>query len=336
LGVPVLQPIPYGATARRLEWSFLPPRLRDLVGRRLGSPVVDATSCRAGFTPGLASVVTCEDGSTHFLKAASVKAQREVAAAYAEEARRLALVPVGVPAPRLQWWHRDEDWVVLAVEHVPGVPAPRPWDLDDLDRALDALEDCAHLLTPAPDGLAPATFADEMAGAVTAWERVRPDLPGLVEHAAEAARLAASHVEVTAGDTVVHTDLRDDNVLVGPHGEVWLCDWAYPARGAAWIDTVELLLGPRGDGVDVDAVLAGRALTRDVPADHVDRLLALMAGFYLRARDRPVPPTSPWLRAHQDRCAQAAWGWLAERRGWAGDGAGPSEGLSDLGAVGTA
>ncbi|WP_299051595.1 phosphotransferase [uncultured Nocardioides sp.] len=331
----MLQPIPHGATARRLEWSFLPPRLRDLVARRLGSAVVHAASCGGGFTPGMASVLTCEDGTRHFVKAASVKAQREFAAAYAEEARRLALLPPGVPAPRLRWWHRDEDWVVLAIEHVPGVPAPRPWTDDDLDRALDALEECAHLLTPAPPGLAPATFAEEMTGAVAAWAGVRHDLPGLAEHAAEAARLAASHVEVTAGGTAVHTDVRDDNVLVGPHGEVWLCDWNFPARGAAWIDTVDLLLGPRGDGVDVDALLASRSLTRDVPPDHVDRLIALMAGFYLQARDRPVPPASPWLRAHQDQCAQVAWGWLAERRGWIGP-AGAAGGASDLGAVGTA
>ncbi|GAA1930098.1 hypothetical protein GCM10009737_35030 [Nocardioides lentus] len=315
----MLQPIPYGATARRLEWSFLPPHLRDLVGRRLGSPVVSAASCPGGFTPGMASVLTCADGSRHFVKAASVKAQRVFAASYADEARRLAALPAGVPAPRLRWWHADEDWVVLGIEHVPGELARRPWDLDELERCLDALEDCADLLTPAPPAVAPTTFAADMADAVAGWAEVGPDpdLPGLAAHRAEAAALAAAHVEVTAGDTAVHTDVRDDNLLLGPLGEVWLCDWNFAVRGAAWVDTVMLLLGPRGDGVDVESLLATRALTREVPADHVDRLLALLAGFFLAARERPVPPTSPWLRAHQDWCAQVAWAWLCERRGWA-------------------
>ena len=35
-----------------------------------------ATSQNSGFTPGFASVLECEDGSRHFVKAASVRAQR--------------------------------------------------------------------------------------------------------------------------------------------------------------------------------------------------------------------------------------------------------------------
>ena len=41
----------------------------------------------SGFTPGFASVLVCEDGSRHFVKAASVKAQRLFADSYREEAR---------------------------------------------------------------------------------------------------------------------------------------------------------------------------------------------------------------------------------------------------------
>lgn len=316
----MLQPIPYGATARRLEWPFLPPRIRDLVARRLGSPVVEAVSQTGGFTPGFASVLLCEDGSRHFVKAASVKAQRAFASAYAEEALKLARLPHGVPAPRLVWWHQDEEWVVLVIEHAAGRLAARPWDAADLDCCLDALETCADLLTPAPAGLAPETFAEEMAPAVRAWDHVRkiePDLSGLDAHREAAAALAASHAEVTAGETAVHTDVRDDNLILGEAGEVWICDWNFPVRGAAWLDTVLTLIGPRGDGIDVEEVLATRALTREVPAEAVDRVLALLAGFFLEARDRPVPPTSPWLRAHQDWCAHVTWAWLCERRGWA-------------------
>ena len=112
-------PAPPGRTARRLEWSFLPPNLRTFIERRCGSPVVEAVSQGGGFTPGFASVLTCEDGSRHFVKAASVKAQRHFADSYREEARKLIHVPDTVAAPRLLW-SLDDDWVVLGLEYVDG------------------------------------------------------------------------------------------------------------------------------------------------------------------------------------------------------------------------
>lgn len=74
-----------------------------MVETRLGSPVVSAESQTAGFTPGFASVLTTADGSRHFVKAASLVAQRPFAEAYREEAAKLATLPAGVPAPRLLW-----------------------------------------------------------------------------------------------------------------------------------------------------------------------------------------------------------------------------------------
>ena len=76
------------------------------------------------------------------------------------------------------------------------------------------------------------------------------------------------------------------------------------------------MIGPRGDGLDVDAVLASRALTRDVPADDVDAMLALVVGYFFKAGDEPVPPTSPYLRDHQRWQGEVVWQWLCERRGW--------------------
>ena len=53
---------PHGRTARRLEWPFLPPTLRAEIEGHCGSPVVEAHSQGAGYTPGFASVLVCEDG----------------------------------------------------------------------------------------------------------------------------------------------------------------------------------------------------------------------------------------------------------------------------------
>jgi hypothetical protein len=208
---------------------------------------------------------------------------------------------------------------VLETEHVAGRMPERPWTPSDLDAALDALEVVADVLTPVPAGLELPTFDDDHGGFVAFWDDLRADppaLPGFAEHLEEAAALAATGAAGRAGDTLVHGDLRDDNVLLREDGTAVFCDWNFPTRGAAWLDTVMLMIGPRGDGLDVDAVLADRRLTRDVPAADVDALIALITGYFLRQSTEPVPPTSPYLRRFQRWQGDVCWTWLAERRAW--------------------
>jgi aminoglycoside phosphotransferase (APT) family kinase protein len=306
--------VPSGRTAQRLEWRFLPPSVRALVEQRCGAPVVTAESQGGGFTPGFASVLTCEDGTRHFVKAASVKAQRLFADSYREEARKLQGLPDGVPAARLLWLV-DEDWVVLGLEYVEGRAPRRPWRPADLDRCLAAVEQMSRDLTPAPAHLELATFAEEFQSFVEGWTHLRETRPRL-PHLEEAAALAAEFGPATAGDTLVHTDLRDDNLILGTDGRVVMCDWNWPVRGADWLDTLFLLRQPRGDGLDAASLLAASSLTQDVAAEDIDIVLALLTGYFFKQADEPVPPTSPHLRQHQQWYAEVTWDWLRERRGW--------------------
>ena len=260
-------------------------------------------------------MLVCDDGSRHFVKAASVKAQRQFAESYRAEARKLAALPPTVPAPRLLWTI-EEDWVVLGTEYVAGRNPRRPWRRAELHACLDSLEVIAAELTPPPPGLALDSFATEFARFPAYWDHVaahRPELP----HLAEAAALAARFDAVTAGDTVVHADVRDDNVVLDLEGRAWFCDWDFPVVGGDWLDSLLMLIGPRGDGLDVETVMAERPLLRDVPPDAIDVVLALVTGYFLASSDAPVPPTSPHLRDHQRWQGEVCWEWLRERRGWA-------------------
>jgi aminoglycoside phosphotransferase (APT) family kinase protein len=311
--------IPHGRTARRLQWPHLPPHVRALVEERCGSPVVDARSQGAGFTPGFASVLTCADGTRHFVKAASLKAQRMFAEAYRIEAAKLGAVPETAPVPRLLWLHDADDWVVLGIEYVESRQPRRPWREADLQACVAMTEQMAAALTPPPDALDADDFAAEFDEWPAYWDKVRgtmPDLPSLAERLDEAAGLAARFREVTGGSTLVHTDIRDDNLMLAADGRVLLCDWNWPVVGAAWLDTVFLMIGPRGDGIDVERVLAEAALTRDVPPEAVDIVLALVTGYFLMSADQPVPPTSPYIRDAQRWQGEVCWRWLGERRGW--------------------
>lgn len=308
-------PAPHAQTARRLEWPFLPSHIRALVEQRCGSAVVQAHTRNSGFTPGFASVLVCEDGSRHFVKAASVKAQRMFAESYREEARKLGALPEDLPVPRLRWVYDAEDWVVLGIEHVAGRAPHRPWRVGDLEATLDALEVIAERLTPPPEGLALDDAVEDFTGLVQGWEQVREryaDLPRLEE--AEA--LARRYPQVCAGDTLVHTDVRSDNLLIDQAGGAWICDWNWPVRGAAWFDSCAALIGPRGEGVDVEEVIVRRRLLREVPAESIDVVIALHLGYFLHQATLPVPPTSPWLREHQRWQGEVCWAWLSQRRGW--------------------
>lgn len=316
LPMPRPRPAPPTAdTARRLEWRFLPPDLRTRIEEQLGSPVVTAESQNRGYTPGFASVLTREDGTRHFVKAASRRAQPLFADAYREEARKLAVLPESVPAPRLQWVI-DDEWVAIGIEYVDGRHPARPWRVDELDDSLDALEVVARELTPPPAALRLPTAAEELGRFLECWDAVHVLHPE-VAHREEAHRLASRYAEVVAGDTLSHTDMRDDNTLIDGEGRVWFCDWNWPCLGAPWLDSLFLLIGPRGDGVDVEAVIAERPLLRDVPAEDVDTALALITGYFLKSAADPVPPTSPYIRDFQRWQGEVCWEWLCERRGWA-------------------
>ena len=309
-------PLPHDRTARRLEWAFLPPNLRAWIERKCGSPVVSAISQTSGFTPGFASVLVCEDGSRHFAKAASVKAQKMFADSYREEARKLAALPAEVPAPRLLW-HLDDDWVVLGTEYVDARAPHRPWRADDLDALLDSLEVVADALTPPPADLVLDTAEADFAPLVDGWSSIRETRTDLdPAHLAEAEALARRYAEVVGGNTLVHTDVRSDNVLIDAAGRALLCDWNWPVRGAAWFDSFAALIGPRGEGIDVEAVIAGRRLLRDVDPEALDVNLALYVGYFLAQCELPVPPSSPHIRDHQRWQGEVCWDWLAERRGW--------------------
>jgi hypothetical protein len=313
--------VPVRATARRPTWLDLPRRVRDLVESRLGAAVVASWSAGTGFTPGLASRLSLSDGTDVFVKAAS-SADDELhgwplSDAYRNEIRKLHALPEGIGAPPLRW-HEDaeidgEQWVVAAYEFVAGAPPRRPWRPGQLALVTGRLGELATRLTPPPTGLALDSLESELMGDVdyrlhTIREHLQPSRR--LDQVVELCRTAAPHLH---GETVVHMDLRDDNVLIDDSGEVWIVDWNWPVVGAAWTDLVCVLLSARGDGLDVEQILREHALTSQVPPESIDALLALLWSFWAVGIRQPVPAGSPHLRDHQLWYEQVTRGWLTER-----------------------
>ena len=319
---PLIPEYPLSATATRPDWSQLPTGIRQLVTDRCGAEVDTARSVTVGFTAGFASRLRFADGSTAFVKAADRIGDAwhdHAVDGYLEEARKLRALPPAVPAPRLRWLYEGEvdgrDWVVLCFDDVGGRPPARPWQPTELDEVLDCLERTAEALTPAPTALHTSDFATEFAAEAERWATLA-GYPPTAPYVAQARQLCDAGLAGARGDSLIHADLRDDNVIVGADGRVWICDWNWPMRGATWIDTLTLLLSAHGDGVDTDRLLASRRLTAEVDRDSIDGMLALLAGYFLTQQHEPVPASSPWVRAHQRWYGEVAWNWLSTRRGW--------------------
>lgn len=303
--------IPTAATAQRPTWAQLPEPVRLEIERLAGGSVVEAESQGSGFTPGFASRLGLADGRRLFVKAASSEFPWMIEA-YQAEVDKLRLLPAAVPAPRVIFDHRcaadGVDWLITGFTDVGGRPPIRPWVLDEAVAVLDTVVAMSRALTPPPAGWEwlglDAEFAANGADWATAVERrLVPD--ALLE---TGPKLAANFLARLPRTTLVHCDLRDDNVIIG--SQVWVCDWNYPVLGPIWTDLICLLISMHGDGLDADRLLADTALVPADERDLVDGFLATLLGYFTIAAQRPEPDNSPYLRAHQRWYAEATGDWL--------------------------
>lgn len=309
----------------RLPWASVPAHIRAVVDARLGSPVVRAVSQDGGFSPGAAARLWCADGTTAFAKAVSLGQNQHTPLLHRTEARIAAQLPASAPVPRFRFAHDDGDWVVLVFDASPGRVPPLPWTFETAARVAAAVGELSRALTPCPVAeVMPVTtlLADDL----TTWARLTEDPPADLdpwEHrnldrlVGLGERLLAPG-SALSGDTLLHLDLRADNILLEPSGRVVFVDWPWACRGAAWIDLVLFALDPMvHGGFDPEVVVnsVGNGLT-GVDPEAVSGLLLSLAGMWALSCRAPVPPGMPTLRAHQRRFHDAALAWGRRRVGW--------------------
>ncbi|HEX7590280.1 MAG TPA: phosphotransferase, partial [Demequinaceae bacterium] len=207
-------------------------------------------------------------------------------------------------------------------EVAPGRSPSVPWDRRELALVLEGLADLArHAVAPGTF----AAFADEHAGVLTQWQAFA-DLE-TAQREALAARAGAlgtwvlSNVDMlaewasrapqaTAGDALVHGDIRADNILIDGN-RAWIVDWPYASVGAPWLDLATFLpsVEMQGGG-SAHAIFAAHPLARDVPHEDLRALVAALAGYFFVQSLQPEVPEIPTLRAFQWAQAVPAIRWL--------------------------
>ena len=229
----------------RLEWADMPPRVRDAVDRRLGSPVVGAVTQPTGFSPGVAARLTTADGRRYFAKAVGPEPNADSPEFHRREIAIAASLPASTPAPRLLWSYDEGDggWVLLVFEDVDGRHPAQPWRLDELDRVVAAMEDLAETLTPSPLPVSAVGMAGERILGRRSWRRLRDDWPSRLDrvddwtrrHLDALVQIESHVVDALAGDTLVNYDVRADNILLTPE-RTWFVDWPHACLGPPWLD----------------------------------------------------------------------------------------------------
>lgn len=217
----------------------------------------------------------------------------------------------------------DGEWVALVLADVAGRHPDLPWRAAELDASLVALDRLAATCTPCPVPDLPEAPA-ELAALFDGWERVAEDPSGLdgvaLAHLGQLRDLARGVAPATTGDTLVHLDVRADNLLLDAQDRVWLVDWPWACVGCDWFDSPTLLASAAQTGTrgfTVDEVLSRTPRLARVPDADVDAVLAGLAGFLLDAGRRPAPPGLPTLRDFQFAQGVAVLDWLGRRLGWA-------------------
>ncbi|MEU0568405.1 aminoglycoside phosphotransferase family protein [Nonomuraea sp. NPDC005983] len=302
------------ASGSRVPWQEVHPAARDAVEEFLGGRVVEAVTQTNGFSPAAAVRLRAANGRRAFVKAVGPEPNAESVVIYRAEARIAASLPGSAPAPRLLHSFEVDGWVVLIFEDVEGHHPAMPWRRDELDRVLEAVRRMSSALTPSP--IDAPTVGERFGDSFRGWRRLLgEDTTGLDPWALRnldgLAELESGWVEAAAGDTLVHADLRADNVLLTDDGRVYAVDWPWASVGAPWFDVIGML-----PSVAMQGGPPPQELFPD-PDPAATAVLAAFAGFLVRQGRQAPPPGLPTVRAFQLAQGAVAVEWLKLRTGWA-------------------
>jgi aminoglycoside phosphotransferase (APT) family kinase protein len=308
------------AEGSRVDWRDVPADVRTGIERICGAPVTEATTQPGGFSPGVAARVLCADGSRFFVKAVSAEANAESPDLHRREAEVLRaldpLIAAGrVPVPRLHGSADIGSWATLVIDDIDGRQPAVPWQPDDLTLVISALDQLADALTPSP-ALVPG-IAERFGDAFTGWRTLAGQpAPGRLDpwsrrHLDQLAELESSWESRARGTTLLHTDVRADNVLLAGD-RVFFVDWPHACQGARFVDAVFLAPSVAMQGGPAPADLLARTRQgNEADAAALAALVCAMAGYLTERALRPPPPGLPTVREFQAAQAEIARDWLA-------------------------
>jgi hypothetical protein len=234
------------------------------------------------------------DGSRAFLKLASVDPSPQ----WVRDERHVFECVDGAFMPLFLGFEDGDSPLLILEDMLPDARWPPPWNPGDIDSVLAALREVAA----APlKGELPRLAADSTAG----WHEVARDPAPFLALGIVSAEwldrslpslLAASDSTPLDGDSLVHGDVRSDNLCLRS-GHAVLLDWNHARIGnpafdvAFWLPSLVLEGGP-------------------VPESFgVDEFAAFVAGYFAASAGLPAPTGAPRVRGFQRAQLEVALPW---------------------------
>ncbi|RCG15205.1 aminoglycoside phosphotransferase [Streptomyces diacarni] len=264
----------------RMHWDDLPTATRNAAAAHTGT-IYGASTSTKGRNSEIAATLDTSTGHV-FVKGLRCDHPR----AWTQQ-REAAINPyVAGLAPRLLWSLTDGDWHLLGFEHIDGRPADYAPGSVDLPLVVAALITLSAVRAPAGVEL----------------KQIEQRFAAYTDHPDDAALLR--------GDTVLHTDWTPDNVLIIDNA-ARVVDWAWPTRGAAWIDAacwVVWLIATGHAPTDAEQWAAKTPAWSTAPARALNVFATAQQRLWRGIADEA--PDTPWKRS----LAHAAHRWATHRQ----------------------
>jgi hypothetical protein len=284
---------------------------------------VTAVDQPGGFSPGAATRLRLTNARQAFVKAVGSRANPDAPDLHRSEARITGQLPRSALAPTLLFSFEmeieGEDWVILGFEDLEGRHPHLPWRPTELRVVLQGLSDLAEALTPSP--VEAPDVRDGLAEAFTGWRRLvhaPPPRLALLDPWARAnlgrlVDLESRWADGAAGRTLVHSDIRADNLLL-VEDSVAFIDWPHARIGASWLDLVFFLPSVAMQGGPAPwEVFDAHPLGRSAEAEVVDSTVCALAGYFAERATSPPPLGLPTVREFQRAQGVEALAWLRHR-----------------------
>lgn len=274
----------------------------------LGCAIDEVHESSQGYTPAIRARLTLSDGRRVFFKGAT---DEETASWLRQEVATYRALE-GAPFLPLLLEVIDEqgERPAMLLEDLSEAHWPPHWRPGDVEAVLERLREVASW--PAPPHLPP--MSEGTHGAVSGWELVRDDPEPFLSlglcsrdwlEAALPTLLAAQARVPQDGESLVHLDVRSDNLCFHPERGVLLIDWNWAARGIAEYDVAFWLPSLRLEG--------GPQPWEVLPGEGA--LASAVSGYFCSMAGQPPLPRAPQVRPFQLEQARVALPWAVHELG---------------------